>query len=132
MKAVSDALNVKLSADATLTALAPVGVHARRAPLDTLPAVVYTKQSGREHYTLKQRAYRALVYLVKAIAQTQAAGQSADERIDALLSDGTITPTGQTVMRIRRTTDVEFSETAAEGRVYWHVGALYAIEVTPG
>lgn len=132
MRVVTDALQTKLGTDATLATLAPGGVHARRAPLETLPAVVHAKQSGRQAYTLKQRAYRELVYLVKAIAATRAEAEAADERCDTLLSDGTISPAGQTVMRIRRTGDVEFSETAREGRVYWHVGGLYAIGVTPG
>lgn len=133
MRVVSNAIKAKLEADAPLVAGAPGGIHIRRVPqLDRLPAVVLAKQSGRQSYTLSARAYRELVYLVKGIAETREGAEAADERADAVLTDGTLTLQGQTLMRMRRTGDVEYSETAKEGRVYWHIGGLYAVGVTPG
>ena len=81
-------------------------------------------------YTMAGRAYDDNIVLVKAVTDApsaKTAGQIA-ERIDALLTDGSLTLTTGSLMVMRRQQDVEYSETA-DGRTYQHVGATYLIGV---
>ena len=51
------------------------------------------------------------------------------ERIDALLTDGTATISGWTVLRFRRESDVEYLE-VANGQQYHHIGGLFRVDIT--
>lgn len=136
MNAVNTALMTTLGGDATLSALATGGVHRGRAPQGALPPyVVFAKMpTAREDaYTLAGRAFRRLRYLVKAVVEggsTDVAEQIKD-RADVLLTDQAIAVSGHTLMALRRLGDVEYPEDLLGGRQFWHVGALYQIEVAP-
>lgn len=132
MNAVETALQAKLAGDATLVGLGVQGVFHRRAPQGQAePVVVFNQQSAVDYYTHAGRAYRDLVYLVKAIDQSESAaraGQIAD-RLDALLTDQPLTVAGWTVIaRPRRFIDVDYDE-PAEGIIYQHLGGLFRVKV---
>jgi hypothetical protein len=136
MNAIDTALKTTLGADATLTTLAPGGVHARKAPQDTaFPYIVFAKvPTGREDvYTLGARAFRQLRYLVKAVTDGPSSdvGDQIRIRADAILTDQAIAISGYTLMALRRVGDVEYPEELLGGRTFMHVGSLYQFEVAP-
>lgn len=133
MNAVDAAIVTKLAADATLTALGVTGVFRLRAPQgQALPYVIAGQQAGGDRYTLARRAWRDLVYQVRAVDGGESAvrANQINDRADALLTDQPLAVAGHTTLVVRRTTAVEFEEISA-GVVYQHVGGLYRIEVAP-
>lgn len=133
VNAVKAGLTSKLTGDATLTAMlaSSTSVYDKVAPQGSaLPYVIFQKQTGSPRYTMGGPAYDDNVYLVKAVAESpsaKVAGQIA-ERVDALLTDGSLTLTSGSLMVMRRQQDVEYAETA-DGRTFQHVGATYLIGV---
>ncbi len=132
MHAFDTALYGKLHGDATLLGLAPGDVHRHVAKQGTaLPFVLFAKQSEQCEYTqgASRKRTRAMTYLVKAVDDPASNnGGAIDARIDALLTDGTLTISGATLLYMRRTSGMDYVE-VADGVIYRHVGGLYEIEV---
>lgn len=129
MKAVEKALYAKLSGDATLTGLAPGGVWRGVAPTGTSGVwVTFTHVSTLDNYTLAERATSRSNYLIKAIAPGESATGAWDaaNRIDALLSDQTLTVANEAAMSVRREGVISMTETDG-GEEYQHAGAYYII-----
>lgn len=135
MRAVDVALNSRLAADlgtaGTLGLLGITGVYRMQAPQGSVePYVVVQQQAGVDSYTFSARDARSLVYLVKVVdvGPSGLRAAQAAERIDVLLTDKRLTLSGMTNLRLRRESDVEYSEIDS-GQTYQHYGALYRIDV---
>lgn len=133
VNAVKAGLYSKLTGDATLTALlaSSTSVFDKVAPQGSaLPYVIFQKLDGQARYTMGGHAYTDNTFLVKAVTDSPSAltAGSICERIDALLTDGTITLSSGSVMVSRRQVDIDYAETT-DGRTYQHVGATYLIGV---
>ena len=129
MKALETALYAKLSGDATLTSLAPGGIWRGVAPVGTTGVwVIFNQISSVDAYTLADRATTTHNYLVKAIAPGESATGAWDaaNRIDALLTDQTLTVDGSPAMSVRRERTMTLTE-ADGGEQYQHAGGYYII-----
>lgn len=129
MNAIDAAIYARLSGDATLTTLAPGGVWRNLAPTGTTGViVVFTPVSANDAYTLGQRATTEHTYLVKAVAPGESNNPASDAaaRIDALLTDATITLAAGRVLSIRRSEIVTMTENDG-GEMYQHAGGYYII-----
>lgn len=131
MKVVEMGLYSLLSGDATLSGYAPGGVWRNIAPAGTDGVVVtFGQQSSVDTYTFSERAMVDMLYQVKAVAPGGSAGTAWDaaDRIDSLLTDGSLTIGSGTVLRVRRQSSISLTETDG-GETYQHVGGIYAITV---
>ncbi len=135
MKDLAPALYTKLTGSATLTGklASNTSVYHQTIPQGaSLPCVVFNLQAGTDNYTLKARSWRDRLVQVKGIAaspgdapDTTAADDIA-AAIDSLLTDGTLTITGATLLVMRRVSDVSYMEKTDAGLVA-HAGGLYRI-----
>jgi len=131
VKVVEQGLYSLLSGDATLSGYAPGGVWRNIAPFGVDGVVVtFGAQSSVDEYTFSLRAMVDMLYQVKAIAPGESAGTAWDaaNRIDALLTDGSLTISSGTVLRVRRQSSISLTEVDG-GEMYQHVGGIYAITV---
>ena len=131
MKVVEQGLYSLLSNDATLSGYAPGGVWRNLAPFGVAGVVVtFGQQSSVDTYTFSQRAMVDMLYQVKAIAPGESAATAWDagDRIDALLTDGSLTISSGSVLRVRRQSSISLTETDG-GEMFQHVGGIYAITV---
>jgi hypothetical protein len=135
VNAVEAALYSKLTGDGTLVGLLAAGtasVHAYRAPENSVsPLVVFSEQADTPGYTFRARAWENLLYLVKGVVEEysmKTAGQIA-ERLDALLSDGTLSISGRSLLYLRRETGVRYSE-QSDGKTYYHAGGVFRVWTT--
>ena len=138
MRAIDTALYSRLAADLvgtlTLGTLGCTGVYRFQAPQGSVePYVVYQQQAGTDSYNFSARDAKSLLYLVKAVDASTSGLRAAQmaERIDTLLTDKPLSLTGWTNIRLRRESDVEYTEVDA-GKTYQHYGALYRVDVRPG
>jgi hypothetical protein len=88
--AIDTALFQLLSADPTLAALMPNGVHFDNAPPNSTRYVLVGVTYARDERQFQQRSFEAVTYLVKAVALTTVANansqaRQAAARIDTLL-----------------------------------------------
>lgn len=132
------ALYGKLAGDTTLNNLLGTpadgyskSIYYQRAPSGAdFPYVVFSKAAGTPRYTLGSRAYDNDVWLVKAVDRSDDTADTADPvdniaaRLDALLTDGTLSISGRTQLFLRRESDVEYPE-VVDGTLYRHAGAYY-------
>ena len=131
MRVVDAGLYTLLNADATLVSLGSTGAYRLVAPQGaTLPYVIFSQMSGVDDYTFDGRSGRSLLYQVKAVTSGQSASTAEQmaERIDAVLTDGSLSVSGWTVLRCRRESDVLYTETS-EGMTYNHVGGLFRVDI---
>lgn len=129
MKVLEKALYAKLSGDATLSSLAPGGVWRSIAPSGISGVVVVFQQaSATDTYALSQRATTTSSYIVKAIAPGESAlpAWNAADRIEALLTDQTLSLDSGNTLSIRRDTILSQTETDG-GEMYQHAGGIYII-----
>lgn len=142
-QAVRRALYGKLAGDSTLTNLLaspPTGYaqniwHQQAHDAADHPFVIFQKQSGTPRYALGARAYDNELWLVKGVVRkSDSAAQSADDvadaissRLNALLTDGTISISGSTQLYLRRESDIEYTETSEGQPRILHAGALYRL-----
>lgn len=134
--AVRRAIYGKMSGDTTLTALLatpPTGVtksiYHQVAPEGAdLPYVVFFKTAGTPVYAIGARAYDNEVWTIKGVAKTGSAdvADGIASRLDALLTDGTISISGRTQLYLRRESDVEYGE-VEDGVRYHHSGGLFRL-----
>jgi hypothetical protein len=123
----------KMAGDSTLTGLlGGTFIYPGVAPPThnaNQPWVVYWKQAGTPQYTLgKGHAFDTEVWTIKAVERntTSARVDAIAARLDALLTDATLTITGKTTMGLWRESDVEFTETDGD-EIYRHAGAMYRL-----
>ena len=140
MKAIDTGLYTALNADlgtalgtvaTSLYALGATGVYRAVAPQTaTAPFVIFQEQAGTSEWTFNNRSHKTTVYLVKAVGTGHSASNVAamSDRFDVLLNDQNLTLSGWTCQRIRRESDIEYTE-EAEGVLYQHVGGLYRIDI---
>ena len=108
-----------------ITNLAVGGIWAMVAKKDTpLPYVVFQWQGGGEQNLTPSRI-RNVVYTVKAVAYAKSSATAIDTQIDAALHDQTLSVSGWTNWATTREDDVQYAEVAEDGRVVWHIGAVY-------
>lgn len=136
--AVRRALYGKLSGDTTLNSYLgtpPAGKskniwHQTAGEGAEFPYVIFNKQSGTPAYTFKT-GHAFLdneVWLVKGVDHNMDSDpvDNIASRLDALLTDGTISISGAVHLYLRRESDVEYAETA-DGELIRHAGALYRL-----
>lgn len=135
------ALYGKMAGDSTLTTLlgaAATGfsqsIYHQKAPSGAaFPFVTFQKAAGTPTYTMKT-GHAALddeVWTIKAVDRNTTADRAdaIAARLDTLLTDGTLSISGATQLYLRRESDVEYPETAADGVTYHHVGGQYRLVV---
>ncbi len=139
MRAVDTAIYSRLATDVagtatgTLGQLGATGVYRMVASQGSVePYIVFNEQAGTDSYTFSAQDARSLVYLVKAVDASTSGLRAAQmaERIDALLTDKPLSLTGWRNIRLRRESDVEYTEIDA-GKTYQHYGALFRVDVEP-
>lgn len=141
MKAIDTGLYTVLNTDAgtamgtvtgSLNALGITGVYRMVAPQTaTYPYVVFNEQAGVTSWMFNASDYRSTVYQVKAVSVGHSGSvvAAANDRLDTLLNDKTLSLSGWTCERIRRESDVEYAE-ESEGVLYQHCGGLYRIDIS--
>lgn len=130
-------LYATLSADVTLAALVPGGIHDSHAPLasdaDQEPdaVVVFSYQSGQDvMVTDGERILVRPLYLVRAIAPGNAYPTLASARLDYLLQDSGAGGGGTGVVSCVREAPFRLAE--VDGDSHWrHAGGLYRLHVDP-
>lgn len=131
------ALYGKMSGDTTLSNLlgtAPAGyskpIYYQLAPSDPgYPIVLFARQTGTPQYGMKSTAtIENDLWLIKGIDRnTDTDGVDAiAARLDALLTDGTISISGATQLYLRRYSDVDYLD-LEDGERYVHSGSLYRL-----
>jgi hypothetical protein len=132
---VERAIVALLEGDPVLDSYGPGGqmsVWRNLAPEgEPLPYVLLSKQAGSRIYAHKSLLVRDLVYLVKAVDSGHDHTRAAqiDARLDALLTDGTLTlPPPLAHLSTRRESDIDYEETDG-GVTYQHLGGLYRVQV---
>jgi hypothetical protein len=137
MKALERGLYSKLTGDGTLMALTATAtsVYPDVAPQDAaLPFIIFSPSGqSTDEYVLGARAFETLDYLVKAVAAgfDPEAANDISERIDALLTNGTVTVAGYTVGMVHRLGRVSYPERGDAGDFFQHRGAVYRFMVDP-
>lgn len=130
----------KLAADTTLTNLlgtpAPnfaQSIYHEVAPSKaSFPYVVFNKQSGTPTYSLKTTAFNEDVWMVRATDRNTTAdlAEQIASRLDALLTDASLSISGQTQLYLRRESDIDYSE-VTDGQTYRHAGSLFRLIFQP-
>ena len=94
------------------------------------PFVILNHQSGQWSYALDGARFGSFLYLVKAVSSEPYPRQAQliDKQIDARLHNAALSISGYHELRVVRESDVRFSEIEGEQQ-FWHVGALYRVEV---
>lgn len=102
----------------------------------TFPYVILQQQAGTPRYALTTNgaapAFDNEVWTIKGVDKSTS-GDVADNiavRIDALLTDGTISISGKTQLYLRRDTDLPPYAEVRDGVVYRHSGALFRLIYT--
>lgn len=143
--AIRRALYGKMAGDTTLTGLLsttrPAGfsqsIYYQAAPQGAgRPYVIFQKQAGTPRYAISARAYDDEVWLIKGVDGGEEngvqRGYNADpvdaiaSRLDALLTDSTISISGSTQLLLRRTSDIDYAE-EEDGVRYLHAGSLFRL-----
>jgi len=132
---VDAALVNKLLSDAQLTALMPDGVYFGDANPGATKFVTIEQSEHTDEYEFQDEAWEIFSYQVKAVALSTSGGdvKAAAARIQQLLQDGSLTPTGYALMRMQRTRRIRYSEPdAVNVDLRWqHRGGLYEVRVIP-
>jgi Protein of unknown function (DUF3168) len=135
--AVRRALYGRMAGDTTLNALlgtpAPgfaKAIYHQQAPDEAhFPFVIFQKQSGTptEAFT-DPSALETDVWMVKGVDRntTTDTAEAIALRIQTLLNDAPLSISGNTLLYLRRQSDVEYPE-LMEGVAYKHCGALYRL-----
>ena len=134
--AIRRALYGVMAGDTTLNALLgtpPTGfaksLYYQQAPQGAgFPYVIFQHQAGTPAYAMAERAYENDVWLIKGVDRSTNADpvDTIASRLDALLTDGTLSISGQTQLYLRRESDVSYQETV-DGVRYLHSGSLFRL-----
>lgn len=132
---VEQAIVTLLESDAELDSYGPGGqmsVWRNLAPEgEPLPFILLVKQAGSRIYAKQSLLVRDLLYVVKAVdtGHDHSRAAAIDARVNALLTDGTLTlPSPLRHLATRRTADIDYEETDA-GVTYQHLGGTYRVQV---
>lgn len=142
--AIRRALRGKLAGDSTLNgylATPPTGevksLYHQQAPDNADPPyVIFNKMSGTPDYALGSRTYDNEVWQVKGVVSAGFSSgtishddlvDSISSRLNALLTDGTISVSSATPLYLRRESDVEYTEQPSGQPRIMHAGALYRL-----
>jgi hypothetical protein len=92
------------------------------------PYVVISKQAGTPSYAFAGLAVDNEIWMVKAVDRTDDADKAdaISSRLNALLTDGTISISGRKQLYLRRESDVDYAE-VTDGVRYIHAGSLYRL-----
>lgn len=119
----------------TNTNLENYPIYNHEAPPDAKPPLIlFQKVSGRPDDTFDQRGW-VYTYQVKAISQSRwpEEAMNIDEFIDTAMenmdTNSNLSPSGFSVISVRRTQDILLPEPLASGIVFQHVGGIYEIMV---
>jgi hypothetical protein len=131
MNALTAGIYTKLTGGTALTSLLTGGtatpsIYYEQAPhKSVLPYVVFNIQGGGD-LNLCPGRMKEVLYFVRGYtkASTAAAGLI-DAQIDALLHNQSVTVTGWSSIDIQRETDMEETETAANGEIIYMAGGVY-------
>ena len=99
------------------------------------PYIIFQKQAGTPRYAMTATAGTAAmddeVWLIKGVDRNQDADpvDNIASRLNALLTDGTITISGKTQLYLRRESDTDYAE-VSDGVRYLHAGSLYRLIYT--
>jgi len=134
--AVRRALYGKMAGDGTLISMLgtpPTGYnqsifHDVAPSGSRYPYVVFKQQTGTPTYALGARAFDNDLWLIKGVDGNQDSDpvDAIASRLDALLTDGTISISGRTQLYLRRESDVPFSE-VVNGVLIRHHGSLFRL-----
>lgn len=134
MIALDTAIRTKLVADngvGGVNTLTSGRIYRHVAPQSAAsPFVVFQQMSAVDEYTWTLRDHRRILYQIKAVSDgldPAAAGVIA-KRIDTILTDGSLTISGGTLLYLRRTADVEYTELDGD-RYFQHLGAIFDLMV---
>lgn len=133
---VADAVITKLLQDSTLRALMPDGVYWEQAPTTARRFVIVSLVEEFDRATFgRGRAIEDFLFYVRAIALVSSGTDTnaAAARIDALLEDGSLSPTGYSLMTMHREQVQRFTERDdIDPSILWqHRGGYYRVQVTP-
>lgn len=115
-------------------ALMTDGVYWDVAPQAATKFVIVSQMSHEDSYEENQSATETFTYLVKAVAKDTSGAdtKTAAARIQTLLQDGTLAPTGYRLMNMQRTERIRMTEDDAGSNFRWsHRGGLYAVMLEP-
>jgi len=135
--AVRRALYGKLAGDTTLNAILGTpatgyskAIYHQQAPQGAqFPYVIFQKESGvpTEAFT-DPSAMDTDIWMVKAVDRNTSADQAetAAARVVTLLNDASLSISGNTLLYLRRQSDVEYPE-VTDGVLYQHAGSLFRL-----
>ncbi len=133
--AVDAAIVAKLLADVTLMALATDGIYIDEAAQGAQHFVIVSLVDEHDEPQFGSRAYEESLYLVKFVELNTSStnAKTAAARIDTLLENGTLTPTGYSLMAMFRESRlvpmVEVDE--IDPSIRWqHRGGFYRVAVS--
>ncbi len=134
--AIRRAIYGKLAGDTTLTNqlhAAPAGysksIYYQQAPEGALfPYVIFSKQSSVPRYSFTSNMFDSDIWLVKAVDRSDSAdvADNIASRLDALLTDASLSISGKTQLYLRRESDVDYPETT-DGKTYRHSGSSFRL-----
>jgi hypothetical protein len=133
---IDTALLAKLNADATLLGLLPNGAHWDEAPPGSTRFVIVSLIEEHDEPRFGSRSHEDALYMVKAVALTTAITaanmRAAAARIDVLLEQGTLTPTGYSLMAMQREERIRITEVDdVDPDIRWfHRGGRYRVVVS--
>ena len=141
--AVRRALYGKLSGDTTLTSMLGTpspryskAIYYQDAPDDIpeaagFPYIIFQQMSGTPQYHFKQGGAPVdnEIWMVKGVDRSESA-DGADgiaDRLNVLLTDGSITISGKTQLYLRRESDLPSYSEVTDGVRYIHSGAMFRL-----
>lgn len=138
--AVKRAVYGKLSGDSTLTNLlgTPASGYAKsiyfeQAPQGAqFPYVIFSRSAGTPRWTFKQEAFREDVWMVKGVDRQSATSNTADtaesiaDRVEALLTDASLSISGEGLMWLRPESTVDYAE-VVDGVTFRHSGSDFRL-----
>lgn len=136
MSAVAGALYSKLAADGTLTGLlGGTFIYEGVVPAThnvNNPWVVYFPASERPRWAFHSGRFEESVWAVKAVERNTSSARvdAIADRLDAVLTDATLSVTGGTAVACWRESAIRYTE-VTEDRQYRHSGHDFRIRYSP-
>ena len=92
------------------------------------PFVIFNRQAGTPSYALGGKTHEAEVWLIKAVdrSDTADAADAIAARLNALLTDASLSISGATQLYLRRESDIDYAE-VVDGVTYRHAGSNFRL-----